>query len=170
MTQTTLTEAGRTATYDSGTFVQWTDNNDAIKLAFTTAWNMELNMDGFDIDKIDTAKPIYTEISDVRGTFSFNLKNLVTLWDTALPSADDLLLSTMAQNIASGDPSVLIFAPVMKAAKSISNPYLNIVFTGRVTTLPLSQILDQGVQDVEITGEIIGLIQMRREASANNEG
>ena len=79
MVVTTIQPADRTFTYegDNGTFVQWTDSSNAIKLAFATAWNFTPNLDGFDIDRIDSAAPIYTQTSDVRGTFSFSLKNAV---------------------------------------------------------------------------------------------
>jgi len=171
VTQTLLPGTDRTGTYeDGGTFVQWTDDSDAIKLAFATAWTADFNMDDFDVDKIDSAAPIFTKKSDIIGTFSFSLKNLISLYDTALPSADELLISTMVTNISNGKPTTLKFAPVMKAVEQTTNPFLNLIFTGRIMGVPLNQILDQGAQDVEINGVIIGLTQIRREATANEEG
>ncbi len=171
MTQTLLPGTDRTGTYeDAGTFVQWTDDTNAIKIGFATAWTADFNMDDFDEDKIDTAAPIFTKKSDIIGTFSFSLKNLISLYETAATPSDELLISTMVTNISKGQPVTLKFAPVMKAVEQTSNPFLNIIFTGRIMGVPLNQILDQGVQDVEINGVITALTQIRREDTANNEG
>jgi len=171
MTQTTLPVSDRTRTYDDGgTFVQWTDGNDAIKIAFASAWNFTQSMGEWDIDRIDSAAPIFTEITDIKGTFSFNLKNLVSLYSSTKPSVDPLLLSTWITNISKGKPPSIIFAPVMKADDSTGSKFLNLIFTGRIMDIPIDQVLDQGVQDVVISGEIIAFDQIRREATANNEG
>lgn len=175
MTLTTLSVDERTGTYeDGGTFVQWTDGVNAKKLAFATAWNFTPSMDAWDIDRIDSGKPIFTKISDNLGPFSINLKNLVSLFDTAKPPTDELLLSKWIIDIAAGQPPEIIFAPVMKAVDTNdslpTNPFINLIFTGRVMSVPIDQVLDQGVQDVVISGEIIDIDQIRREAAANNEG
>jgi len=171
VTQTILNTKDRTGTYEEdGTFVQWADDSNAKKLAFATAWNFTPSMDEWDVDRIDTAGPIYTKVNDILGTFSFNLKNLVSLYDTAASPSDDLLLSKWIENIANGTPSSIIFAPVMKAVNADSNSFLNLIFTGRVMDVPLDQVLDQGVQDVVISGEITTITQVRRQATANNEG
>lgn len=175
MTQTILSVDERTGTYeDGGTFVQWADATNAKKLAFATAWNFTPSMDEWDIDRIDTGKPIFTKISDNLGPFSFNLKNLVSLFDTAKPPTDELLLSKWIIDISVGQPPEIIFAPVMRAVETNgalpTNPFINLIFTGRVMNVPIDQVLDQGVQDVVISGEIIDIDQIRREATANNEG
>ena len=175
MTQTILNVEERTGTYeDGGTFVQWADATNAKKLAFATAWNFTPSMDAWDIDRIDTAKPIFTKTSDILGSFSFNLKNLVSLYDTASPPTDELLLSKWIVDIAAGQPPEIIFAPVMRAVETNgslpTNPFINLIFTGRVMNVPIDQVLDQGVQDVVISGDIIDIDQIRREAAANNEG
>lgn len=175
MTQTTLPASDRTGTYeDGGTFIQWSDGTNANKLAFATAWNFTPSMDEWDIDRIDTAAPIFTKISDVLGTFSFNIKNLVSLYDTVNPPTDDLSLSKWIIDIAAGQPPSIIFAPVMKGVETNgnppTNPFINLIFTGRVMNVPIDQVLDQGVQDVVISGEIIDIGQIRRESTANEEG
>ena len=89
MVVNTILEAERTATYESGgTFVQWADATNAVKLSFVTAWNFTPSMGEWDIDRIDSAAPIFTPITDIKGTFSFNVKNAVSLYDTALPATD----------------------------------------------------------------------------------
>lgn len=171
MTVTTITTAERTGTYQQGgTFVQWTDDVNAVKLSFVSAWNFTPSMDDWDIDRIDTAGPIFTKKSDILGTFSFNIKNAVSLYSTAQPSTDPLLLSTWIKNIGLGTPSSITFAPVMKSAETAMNPFINLIFTGRIMSVPIDQVLDQGVQDVIITGEINLITKVRREATANNEG
>ena len=172
MTQIILPASDRTGTYeDGGTFVQWADITNAKKIAFASAWNFTPSMDEWDIDRIDTAKPIFTKITDILGTFSFNLKNLVSLYDIEKPPTDPLLLSKWIIDIKNGEPPEITFAPVMKAVDpSLTNPFINLIFTGRVTSVPIDQVLDQGVQDVVISGEIIDIDQIRREAAANQEG
>lgn len=175
MTQTILSVDERTGTYeDGGTFVQWADVTNAKKLTFATAWNFTPSMDEWDIDRIDTAAPIFTKITDILGTFLFSLKNLVSLYDTAAPPTDPLLLSKWIADIAIGQPPSIIFAPVMRAVETDgslpTNPFINFIFTGRVMSVPIDQVLDQGVQDVEIAGEITFIDPIRREATANQEG
>lgn len=175
MTQTVLPASDRTGTYEEGlSFVQWADATNAKKLAIVSAWNFTPSMDEWDIDRIDTAKPIFTKISDVQGTFSFNIKNLVSLSDTAKPPTDPLLLSKWIIDISVGNPPEIIFAPVMRAVKTDgalpSNPFINLIFTGRIMSVPIDQVIDQGIQDVVISGEVIDIDQVRREATANQEG
>lgn len=171
MTQTIIPTADRTGTYEQGgTFVQWTDNTDAIKLVFVSAWNFTPSMDDWDIDRIDTGAPIFTKKSDILGAYSFNVKNAVSLYDTELPATDPILLSKWIADIAVGQPSSITFAPVMQSAQTATNPFVNLIFTGRIMAIPLDQVLDQGVQDVTISGDITAITQIRREATANNEG
>ena len=175
MTQITLPASDRTGTYEEGlSFVQWTDLTNAKKLAIVSAWNFTPSMDEWDVDRIDTAKPIFTKISDVLGTFSFNIKNLVSLYDAAKPPTDKLLLSKWIIDIAAGTPPEIIFAPVMRAVKTDgdlpTNPFVNLIFTGRIMSVPIDQVIDQGIQDVVISGEVIDINQVRRESGANQEG
>lgn len=175
MTQTVLPASDRTGTYENGlSFTQWADATNAKKLAIVSAWNFTPSMDAWDIDRIDTAKPIFTKITDNLGPFSFNIKNLVSLYDTAKPPTDELLLSKWIIDISVGNPPEIIFAPVMRAVETEdvlpTNPFINLIFTGRVMNVPIDQVIDQGIQDVVISGEIIAIDQIRREAAANNEG
>lgn len=175
MTQTLLPESDRTGTYEAGlSFVQWADATNAKKLALASAWNFTPSMDAWDEDLIDTSKPIFTKISDNLGPFSLNIKNLVSLYDTAKPPTDDLSLSKWIIDISVGNPPEIIFAPVMRAVETNgalpTNPFINLIFTGRVMNVPIDQVLNQGVQDVVISGNIIKIDQIRREALANNEG
>lgn len=171
MTVTTINPSDRTGTYEenNGTFVQWTDESNTIKLAFATAWNFTPSMDEWDIDRIDSAGPIFTKVNDILGTFSFNLKNAVSLYDTLAVPTNPILLSNWVADIANGQPPSITFAPVMKAVDATSNKFLNLIFIGRIMSVPLDQVLDQGVQDVVISGEITTINQIRRSASANLE-
>ena len=76
----------------------------------------------------------------------------------------------MITDIVAGNPTVLTFAPVIKAVEQTTNSFLNIIFTGRIMGVPLQQLLDVGVQDLSISGQITGLTQVRRQATANEEG
>jgi len=171
MVVTPIPTADRTGTYEvGGTFVQWADATNAVKLVFVTGWNFTPSMDEWDTDKIDTAGPIFTKVNDILGTYSFDVKNAVSLYDTLLPATDPLLLSNWIADIANGEPPSIKFAPVMKSAETTTNPFINLIFTGRVMSVPIDQVIDQGVQDVTISGEITAITQIRREATANNEG
>jgi len=171
MTVATIQTANRTGTYElGGTFVQWADATNAVKLVFVSSWNFTPSMDQWDIDRIDTAAPIFTKVTDILGTYSFNVKNATSLYDTALPATNDLLFSKWIADIAIGQPSVITFAPVLKSAESLTTPFVNFIWTGRINSLPIDQVADQGVHDVVIQGDITAITQARREASANNEG
>lgn len=171
MTAISINTADRTGTYEpnTGTFVQWTDETDVVTLAFTTAWNFTPSMTEWDIDRIDTGAPIFTKITDILGTFSFNLKNAVSLYEDATTPVNGALLSKWIADIAIGQPPSITFAPVMKAPDLSSNEFVNLIFLGRIMDIPLDQVLDQGVQDVVISGEIIVINQIRRSDTANVE-
>lgn len=171
MTVNNILTADRTGTYEvGGTFVQWADATNAVKIAFATAWNLTLSVDDFDIDRIDSAAPIFTKKSDIIGTFSFDLKNAVSLYETAATPIDDLLVSKWLVDIKNGEPPSIKFAPVMKSVETATNPFVNFIFTGRIMNIPIDQVLDQGVQDLSLLGEVTDFTQARREATANNEG
>lgn len=164
-----IATAERTATYKLGTFVQWGgDNGEDNKLVFVSAWEFNPNMDDWDIDRIDSAAPIYTKKTDVLGTFSFNTKNAYSLYDTGdTPPTNSSLVSKMIAAIASGEPSTIIFAPIMRAAE-VDTFEVKLKFSGRVTNTPINQVLDQGVQDVEISGEIVDIAYVKKAAPSTS--
>ena len=60
----------RTFVYEDSPF-QFVDNTGNRRLALIQNWNFTPNMADFDIDRIDTAAPIFTKKSDILGSFSF---------------------------------------------------------------------------------------------------
>lgn len=159
---------------DTKSFVQWTveGDDDAVKIIFVSNWNFTASMSEFDIDRIDSGIPFYTPITDIKGTFSFDVKGAVSLFDTLAVPADKVLLSYIIAEMSAGRPPILIFAPVMygEEVSGTGNKYVNIVFEGRVTDIPIDQVINQGVHDITISGEITKITQIRREATANELG
>ncbi len=62
-------------------------------LKFIQDWGFTPSMDDFDIDRIDTAEPIFTPKSDIVGTFRFLTKNTVDIYDTNVVPTDELTAS-----------------------------------------------------------------------------
>lgn len=154
------------------TFIQWgkEGDDDAVKIIFASGWNFTPSMTEFQVDRIDSADPIYTRISDVIGTFTVNLKSASSLFDPLATPANEVLLSHIIAEIAAGKPPVLIFAPVIYAKDGTGAKYVNLVFKGRVMDMPFDQSPDQGMQDITISGEVIEITKVRRETTANTLG
>ncbi len=133
---------------------------------FIQDWEFRPNMAEFDIDKIDTAAPIFTKKSDILGTFSFNTKNTIDIYDQTDPptATSDFTVSFWAIQIAKGDPPVINF--VIKAiglGVGVSTPTdVNYKFTGRIMDVGVTRIRDTGVHEVDVNGEITAIEEVKR--------
>ncbi len=120
-------------------------------------WNFTPNISDFDIDRIDTATPIYTKKSDVLGTFSFNTVSTIDLYETDGSAADPNYYKYWALQIAQGDPAIITIAMTLHAPKASGDDDAIITFQGRITSCPLDRAQDTGVHTVAVSGEIIAI-------------
>lgn len=147
-------EENRTFVYEDS-FYQIDDGSDTDTLQFIQDWSFTPSMDDFDIDRIDTGKPIYTPKSDIKGTFFFNTKNTTDVY-AGTGSSDLLKATTWMEAIAKGDPVSIVFITILTAPKDggTTNATVTYKFTGRIMSTPLTRTRDTGVHELEVRGEI----------------
>lgn len=162
-------DAQRTFVYEDSFYQISSDggtNTDTIK--FIQDWEFTPSMADFDIDRIDTAKPIFTKKSDIIGTFRFVMKNTVDVYDTTLVPDEPLTVSDWMISIANGEPVSITFITILTAPKdgNATHGKVTYQFTGRIMETPLTQTRDTGVQELEVTGEITAITKVQKTAGA----
>lgn len=130
-------------------------------IKFIQDWTFTPSMADFDIDNIDTADPIFTPKSDIKGTFNFVMKNTIDIYDNTIPPNDDLTASSWMIGIAIGEPVKITFITILKAPKANPAETLTIQFTGRIMDTPLTQVRKTGVHELEVIGEITGITKVQ---------
>lgn len=137
-------------------------NNDTIK--FIQDWEFLASMDDFDIDNIDTATPIFTPKSDILGTFSFNPKNAIDIYDTANDSDDLLTATAWMLRIKEGNPAVITFIVILTAFDDglTTHGTVTIQWTGRIMNPGVIQTRNTGVQELVVSGEITDIEIVQR--------
>jgi len=160
----------RTFVYEDSFFqTSITDGTDTETLKFIQDWNFTPAMDDFDVDKIDTAEPIFTPKSDVKGVFDFLYKNAIDVVETVAVPVDDQSLSSWMIGIANGEPVTITFIIILTAVKDefANHGFVTYKFTGRIMRTPLVQTRDTGVQEQGVEGEITGIALVQRTAGTN---
>lgn len=134
------------------------------RLLLLKNWNFAPNMSDFDIDRIDTAKPIYTKKSDVLGTFSFESVNTVDLYEDG-SVASPTTYAFWALQIAAGTPVEITILLTMKAPNSTGDKLAKILFKGRIMSCPQNRSQDAGTHTFTVNGEITEITSIDRSAS-----
>ena len=155
--------ADRTFVYEDSIF-QFIDSGGNKTLQFIKNWNFTPNMSDFDIDRIDTAAPIFTKKSDILGTFSFNTVNTVDFYETG-SSTEPTTYAWWAIQIALGEPPSVTFLTTMRAPKSAGNQFARVQFIGRIMSVPLDRTDETGVHEFTVNGEITEITSVTRSAS-----
>ena len=155
----------RTFVY-SGLF-QVTDSSKNVTFGFIQDWEFTPNIAEFDIDRIDTAAPIFTKKSDILGTFSFNTKNTLDIYsESATPDKTEFFtVSFWATQIAQGQPPIVtFFIKVAGLGVGVNTPTdVNYNYNGRIMNVAVTRTRDTGVHEVDVNGEITEIIEVRRE-------
>lgn len=155
--ETVTLPSNRTFVYEDA-FFQINDGIDTDTIQFIQDWEFTPSMDDFDIDKIDTAEPIFTKMSDIVGTFFFTTKNATDLY-AATGSSNLLKATTWMEAISKGEPVSITFIIILTAPKDggTTNGFITYQFTGRIMSAPLSRVRDTGVHELEVRGEITAI-------------
>lgn len=153
----------RTFVYEDSPF-QFVDNTGNRQLAMIKNWTFTPNMSDFDIDKIDTATPIYTPKSDILGTFQFSSVNTVDFYDPG-SALSPITYAYWGLQIPKGDPAILTILLTMKAPNSTGNKFADILFVGRVMSCPQNRNQDTGVHTFTVNGEITDITDITRTAT-----
>jgi len=156
--------ADRTFVYENSVF-QIDGNGGPRTMGFVKNWNFTPNMSDFDIDRIDSAAPIFTKKSDILGTFSFDTVSTVDLYGAGGDADNPVTYAFWATQIALGEPPTITFFVKMNAPKSSGDKFGNIQFSGRVMSCPVVRLANTGTQTVSVNGEIIQIGPITRTAS-----
>lgn len=163
-----ITEPSERTFVYTDSFFQINDGVATDTIKFIQDWNFTPSMDDFDIDRIDTGKPIFTRKSDIIGTFNFLTKNTTDIYDTTDPSTDELTATNWIKNIAAGAPTEITIISILTAPKdgaASTNSFVTIQWTGRIMSTPLVQVRDTGVQEFEVIGEITAIDTVQQTAA-----
>lgn len=156
-------DSDRTFVYEDSVF-QFIDAGGNKTLEMIKNWNFTPNMSDFDIDRIDTAAPIFTKKSDILGTFSFDSVNSVDLYEpgsSSLPTT----YAWWATQIALGEPPTITILATMRAPKSTGNQFARVQFNGRIMSVPLNRTDETGTHKFTVNGEITEITSVTRAAS-----
>lgn len=156
-------DTDRTFVYENSIF-QFIDAGGNKTLEFIKNWNFTPNMSDFDIDRIDTAAPIFTKKSDILGTFSFNTVNTVDFYEPGSASLPTTY-AWWATQIALGEPPSVTFLVTMNAPNSTGDKFAKIQFIGRIMSVPLDRVDETGVHTFTVNGEITTITSVTRTAS-----
>ncbi len=124
------------------------------RLLMIKNWNFTPNISDFDIDRIDSAGPIYTKKSDVLGTFSFDTASTLDLYSAVGSESNPNFYTFWANQIAAGEPAIITILAILHAPKASPAGSANITFKGRITSCPLNRSEDTGIHTVNVNGEI----------------
>ncbi len=153
----------RTFVYEDSPF-QFIDNGGIKRLALVKNWTFTPSMSDFDIDKIDTAEPIYTKKSDILGIFQFDTVNTVDFYDPGSALEPDTY-AFWALQIAIGEPVKVTFLITMQAPNSSGDKFADIQFVGRIMSCPQNRNQDTGVHTFNVIGEITDIVSITRSAA-----
>jgi len=147
--------------------------NGAVSIAGSTAalfvQGMEITLDAnsFQRDFTGNGTSVFTQNGDIVGTFSFNLKNTIDLFDATSPATNTQTLSYWMEQVAGLKPPVLAFIQTFKTGDSdaTGDEFGRIKFNGRIMTPKTVMNVGDAIEDVEVTGEITVLTSVQRESS-----
>lgn len=136
-------------------------------LAFIQNWNFNPNMADFDIDRIDSAAPIFTKKSDILGSFDFETVNTTEIYDGSIGTLNEALVTYWINQIALGAPIDATFLVKVRAGDvlAVGNKFVTYSYTGRIMDVSISRIEETGVNTVTVTGEITAITSALRTAS-----
>ncbi len=158
----------RTFTYDAlSIFRMDSTAGNTNTLAFIQDWSMSVNMDDYDSDNIDSAKPIYTKKTDKLGDFNFTTKNTTEIYDGSIGTLNEALVTYWVNQIALGSPVEPDFIIKARAAdpNAVGNKFVTYLYTGRILDVNPIRAQDVGVNNVLVTGDIIAIPSFLRTAS-----
>lgn len=153
----------RTFVYENSPF-QFVDAGGNKRLALVKNWNFTPNMSDFDIDRIDTAAPIFTKKSDILGTFNFDTVNTVDFYEPG-STTEPTTYAWWATQIALGQPPSITFLVTMHAPNSQGDQFARVRFVGRVMSVPLNRVDETGVHTFQVNGEITQIVSVERDAT-----
>lgn len=158
----------RTFTYDALSIFRMTSTvGNTNTLAFIQNWNFNANIADFDIDRIDSAAPIFTKKSDILGSFDFETGNTTEIYDGSIGTLNEALVTYWVNQIALGAPIDTTFLVKMRAADTLAvgNKFVTFSYTGRIMDVAIARVEETGVNSVVVSGDITSITSLLRTAS-----
>ena len=118
-----------------------------------------------DTDYIDDGPAIFSRIGDVKGTFNFDLKATISLFDTDAVPTHEWLVSYWLKELADDSPPELDFVETLFAKKSPGEKYARINAKLRIRTCAIERKASRGIIDIPVTGEVIAFTSAKRTAT-----
>lgn len=139
---------------------------DKFQYIFVQRLLFELDANVFGRSSIGSGKSVFTLNGDVFGSFEFDLKNTVDLFDSVTPAVDEETISFWWQKIKDRDPAILKFIQTMNAPDSIGDKFARLKFDGRIMTPTLiaSDVEDE-LDSITVKGEVTDFTSALRETT-----
>ena len=138
------------------------------KAVFVQDVDFTPNAEVFDRDYIGAGQSVFSQNGDVVGSFTFSLKNTISLYDPASTPTIENSVSKWMIDIANYEPPIISFVQTLKQKKDPSAARIS--FKGRIMNCKLGTNVGSALQDVVVTGEITELTSVTRLASAGATG
>ena len=116
-------------------------------------------------DRIDDATPVFTRLGDVLGTFEFNFKDTIDMYDAINPSSDTSTLSYWLEQIAALNYPLITFVHQKEAPNSAGNKFARPTFSGRLMKVNMLKDITLAIEEATIEGEITAFTSAIRAAS-----
>lgn len=139
---------------------------DKFQYIFVQKLLFELDANLFGRSSIGSGKSVFTLNGDVFGSFEFDLKNTVDVYDDVTPAVNEETISFWWQKIKDRDPAIVKFIQTMNAPDSIGDKFARLRFDGRIMTpsLTASDVNDE-VDSIVVKGEVTDYTSGLRETS-----
>jgi hypothetical protein len=130
---------------------------------------MEITIDAgvLQRDSIGTGESVFTQNGDVIGSFSFSLRNTTSLFDPSTTPTLKETISYWMNAISTFNPSKIDFIQTFNAPEGTGSKFARIKFTGRIMTPTTVMSVDDGLEDINVGGEITIFTSAKREATAS---
>ncbi len=158
----------RTFTYDALSIFRMTSTvGNTNTVEFIQNWNFNPNISDFDIDRIDSAAPIFTKKSDILGSFDFETVNTTEIYDGSIGTLNEALVTYWINQIAAGAPIDTTFLVKVRAGDVLAtgNKFVTYSYTGRIMDVSISRVEETGTHAVTVTGEITAITSALRTVS-----
>ena len=148
----------------NGVFRAKISSTDYVYLAIQ---DLEYSFDETNQDEewFSTGKPLYTRIGDKIGSCRFDMKKMVSLFETGTGPTDGWLLSKWLADIVDNKPPEINFIETLYAKDASSNKFARVSFTGRLRGTSLAYSGNQGAGNVRVHGDIISFTSAIRASS-----
>lgn len=162
---------GQLLTYTSGVF-RAVDGDDNTIYKAVQRIRLSLDETNLDEDYIDTGIPIYSRIGDKKGTFEFDLRATVDLFETdsddsnnEIHATDNTLASKWLNDLQNEDPPIITFVETLDAKAEAK--FVRIRARLRIKAVDAERDPNKGTLGLMVRGEILKIQRAAQEAKTS---